>query len=156
MEQYPKLKSYINCYLFENVEEVTVKFMEMLKDYRVCEFSEFSSKKDSLTNNEVQILDFFNGIVQDEPLRHTTDIIAQWKNSEIHSKCKFHPILPGDVIAYYTVLKETLLHFSEFAIKDDSQRKELLEEMNVLDLKIQKAIAGAFLEWQDEIHKLNE
>ena len=155
MDQYPRLKSYINCFLFENVEEVTKKFMEMLKGYRVCEFSEYSAKKDRFTNNEVQILDFFNGVIQDEPLRHTSDIITQWRNSEIHSECKFHPILPEDVIAYYTVLKETLLHFSEIAITNETQLYELKEELDSLDSEIQKTIATAFLEWQEEIHKQN-
>ena len=153
MQQYPQFRKYINCFLFENIEEVTKKFMGLLKDYRICEFSELvSKKKNPFANHQEQLLAFFNGIIQEDPLRQPQEIIDHWRNSELHSDCNFHPILPEDIIAYYTVLNETLLHFIPTYDSDQEKSFVLQEELNALESAIQKIIAQSFLQWQDELH----
>src|SRR5690606_33428094 len=110
MEKYAHIKKYINCYLFNNIEKASNDFRLLLKGYKICEIAEFNRKdNDKLLNYESQLLDFFNGIIENEPLRHTKQLMDQWLNSEIHSECNLHPILPEDLIAYYSILKETLL-----------------------------------------------
>lgn len=154
MEQYPQIKRYINCYLFENIDSMTNEFISKIKFYRICEFSDLISKRtDRFSNYEEQILLFFNGILENEPLRQPVNIIEQWKSSSIHSDCKFHPILPEDIIAYYTVLKETMLHFINSYDCLEDKIPVLQNELEELDADIQKLIATSFLQWQEEIHK---
>ena len=151
MENNHHLKKYINCYLFQNIETVTKEFMTLMKGYKICEISEYAGKgKDSFINYESQLLDFFNGILQEEPLRHTLEFMQHWRNFEIHSECNLHPVLPEDIIAYYSILKETLLHFIIPYATEFVNTEALINEINDLESEIQKLIAETFKTIQEE------
>ena len=145
------LKKFINCYLFNNIEEVTIEFKKLLKGYRICEISEYSSKGEgALLNYEGQLLDFFNGILQDEPLRHTEEMMEHWKNAEIHSDCNLHPVLPEDIIAYYSILKETLLRFIVRYANERTDTESLTFEIQDLETEIQRLVSDTYKHLQEE------
>jgi hypothetical protein len=151
MEQYTHLKDYVNYFLFQNIERVSELFAVSIEESGIDEFSKpyrNTSAKEKLLVYESQLLDFFNAVLQDNLWSHTSEMIELWKKAFPASGQDFKLILPEDLIAYYFVLKETLLSFAKEYSKDTMIIGQLHEEIYDLYLSIQKCIAFMFKQLQ--------
>lgn len=140
-----ELIKFINYYLFERIEIVTSKYSELLLKYELCDIQNQNRSSNNFIDYEKRILNFFNGIIQNQPLKSVEELLETWGNSALISDCTYSEATPEEIIGVYSLMKETLVFFIPLYSDDALQKAELLEELEVLDKEIQRLITETFI-----------
>jgi hypothetical protein len=147
------LKEYIICYLLEEIETVTRQYIYLLNKYDAHEIKDLNSEVDKTFRiYEDKLLSFFNNILENEPLKDIEKSIEEWEKTK-HSRQFNHRSAYEELIASYTILKETLtLLLSEYTL-DFKKTHLIITDLEVLDHKIQECIIEKYRSVQMQTKK---
>jgi hypothetical protein len=147
------LKEYIICYLFQEIESVTNQYIKLLNKYEVCAIDDINSNhQNSFRKYEDRILSFFNNILEDEPLKDIEKIIEEWQKNKHNPFCNHH-IGYEELIASYTILKETLTLMIQEYSSDFNKTNLIINDLELLDHKIQEFITEGYRSMQMHFNK---
>lgn len=87
-----------------------------------------------------KLLIFFNAVLQDAPMSAIRNFIEEKDRLDFLIRCEPHGNSPEDLIAEYMVLKEAILYFLPEFTGDVAKKNGIVDEMETLDLEVQKYI----------------
>jgi hypothetical protein len=147
------LKEYIVCYLFEEIETVTSNYISLLNKYEVCKINDLDPSGEKVYRLfEDRLLSFLNNILEDEPLKGIEQIIEEWEKTKHNPYCNHH-IAFEELIAHYTILKETLTLMLEEYTSDLNKKNHTINELEILDQRIQEYITDEYRNMQMSFKK---
>jgi hypothetical protein len=147
------LKEFIICYLFEEIESVTTQYINLLVKYEACEIKDFNHDREKIFRiYEDRILSFFNNILEDEPLKDIERVMKEWEKTKHNSYCGNH-ISYEELIASYSILKETLTMMLQEYTPDYIKTNLIINDLELLDHKIQEYITERYRNMQTHFNK---